>query len=98
VLDVRGADAWAAGHIGNARALPAEGFAAAAETLKRHKDKPVIVYCERGTSANTAVRELTRLGFSKVLNLRGGISAWRTENLPVVRAEAGNANGRKSAQ
>lgn len=97
VLDVRGPEAWAAGHIGNARALPADGLAAVAESLKRYKDKPVIVYCERGVSANAAVRELTRLGFSKVFNLRGGISGWRSENLPVVRQEA-VAGSRKAAE
>jgi rhodanese-related sulfurtransferase len=97
VLDVRSADAWAAGHIGNARALPPGGLTAAADALKRFRDKPVIVYCDRGNSSVAAVRELTRLGFTKPVSLRGGLGAWRSENLPVVRQSgAGQSAGGQS--
>jgi rhodanese-related sulfurtransferase len=27
-------------------------------------------------------------GFTKVVNLRGGLQAWRAENLPLVKADA----------
>jgi rhodanese-related sulfurtransferase len=105
ILDVRSADAWAAGHIGNARALPPGGLTAAADTLKRFRDKPVIVYCDRGNSSVAAVRELTRLGFTQPISLRGGLGAWRGENLPVVRQSAAgqgsgaiSSGGKNSAQ
>jgi rhodanese-related sulfurtransferase len=55
------------------------------DSLKRYKDKPVIVYCEQGTSASGAMRELSQLGFGQVVNLRGGLRAWRAEHLPVAR-------------
>jgi rhodanese-related sulfurtransferase len=32
-----------------------------------------------------AVRQLAAQGFTKAFNLRGGIAAWRAENLPLVR-------------
>ncbi len=89
VLDLRSAEAFAAGHINNARLLPLDSLAEAAETLKRFKEKPVIVYCERGNSSAAAIRKLGALGFSKLFNLRGGITAWRGEHLPVVRQTAG---------
>ena len=85
VLDVRSAEAFAAGHIRGARNIPAERLAAGLDSLKRLKDKPVIVYCERGVSATGAMRALTQQGFAKVAKLRGGLSAWRTEHLPVAR-------------
>jgi len=90
VLDVRNAEAYAAGHINNARLLPLESVAEAAESLKRFKDKPVIVYCERGSSSSVAIRKLGAAGFNKLFNLRGGISAWRGENLPLIRQAAGD--------
>jgi len=31
------------------------------------------------------VRTLVQQGFTKVFNLRGGIAAWRAENLPLAR-------------
>jgi rhodanese-related sulfurtransferase len=89
VLDVRDAEAYAVGHINNARLLPLENVAESIETLKRLKDKPIIVYCDRGTSATAAIRKLAAAGFSKLFNLRGGLTAWRSENLPVVRQPAG---------
>jgi rhodanese-related sulfurtransferase len=33
-----------------------------------------------------AARVLRTQGFSKVVNLRGGIQAWRAENLPLVKS------------
>jgi rhodanese-related sulfurtransferase len=85
LLDVRAAEAYAAGHIRGARNLPLERLAESLDGLKRFKDKPVIVYCEQGATAAAAMRQLAQLGFSKVVNLRGGLSAWRAEQLPVAR-------------
>jgi rhodanese-related sulfurtransferase len=85
VLDLRGAEDYAAGHITGARHFDAAQIAAAADTLKRYKERPVIVYCDRGTSSGGAVRTLGQQGFTKVFNLRGGIAAWRAENLPLAR-------------
>ena len=85
VLDVRSAEDYAAGHIRGARSLPAAQLADNIDTLKRYKDKPVVVYCEQGVSAAGAIRQLTQQGFGKVVNLRGGLRAWRAEHLPVAR-------------
>lgn len=85
LLDVRATEEYAAGHIRGARSLPLERLADSVDTLKRYKDKPIIVYCERGTGAAAAMRQLMQLGFGRVVNLRGGLSAWRAEQLPVAR-------------
>jgi rhodanese-related sulfurtransferase len=85
LLDVREAQAYAAGHIRGARHVPADRLADSLDSLKRLKERPVIVYCERGTSAAATLRTLSAQGFNKVLSLRGGLGAWRAENLPVTR-------------
>jgi rhodanese-related sulfurtransferase len=85
VLDVRSAEDYAAGHIRGARSVPATQLANGADSLKRYKDKPVIVYCEQGVSAAGAMRALAQQGFGQVVNLRGGLRAWRAEHLPVAR-------------
>ena len=95
VVDVRDGAEFETGHIVDARHIPLKELGASAESLKRHKDKPVITYCESGTNGGTAARELGKLGFTKVFNLRGGLGAWRQENLPLVR---GSAAGGKSAR
>jgi rhodanese-related sulfurtransferase len=33
----------------------------------------------------SAVRQLAAQGFTQAVNLRGGLAAWRTENLPLTR-------------
>lgn len=85
LLDVRTKEEFAGGHVRGARNQPLALLAEAGETLKKHKDKPVIVCCDRGSLSSTAVRVLGKQGFTKVFNLRGGLTAWRTENLPLVR-------------
>lgn len=85
LLDVRSAEEFAAGHIRGARNVPAGQLAGNSESLKRFKDKPVIVYCEQGSTAGAAMRQLAQQGFGKVANLRGGLRAWRAEQLPVAR-------------
>jgi rhodanese-related sulfurtransferase len=38
--------------------------------------------------SGAAARVLQAQGFTKVVNLRGGLQAWRAENLPLVKADA----------
>ncbi len=85
VLDIRPPDQFAAGHIGGAKPLPSGDLARAADTLKKHKAKPVIVYCDAGPVASSAVRQLAAQGFTKAFSLRGGLTAWRAENLPLAK-------------
>jgi rhodanese-related sulfurtransferase len=86
VLDIRTPDLFAAGHIGGSRHLPSDQILKANETLKKHKEKPIVVYDESGSLGAAAVRQLAAQGFTKAMNLRGGIAAWRAENLPVIKA------------
>lgn len=85
LLDLRSSEAYAAGHIRGARSLPADRLAEGLDSLKRYKDRPVIVYCDRGATAAAALRQLAAQGFGKVVSLRGGLNAWRAEQLPLAR-------------
>jgi rhodanese-related sulfurtransferase len=85
VLDLRAETEYAAGHISGARQFDPGRIGAAADTLKKYKERALVVYCDRGPAAAAAVRKLAAQGFTKVFNLRGGLSAWRAENLPLTR-------------
>jgi rhodanese-related sulfurtransferase len=85
VIDVRAPGQYEAGHIGESRNIPHKELAGSAESLKRFKDKPVVTYCDTGLAGGAAARELNKLGFAKVFNLRGGFGAWQRDNLPVVK-------------
>jgi rhodanese-related sulfurtransferase len=88
LLDVRSQAEFDSGHIREARHLPQEQVAGAAETLKKYKDKVIVACCESGMRSGAAARALRTQGFSKVVNLRGGLQAWRAESLPLVKAGA----------
>ena len=85
VLDLRKAEAYAEGHITGARHFDPAQLGTAGEALRKYKERPLIIYCDRGVTAAGAARELVRQGFTKVFNLRGGLAAWRAENLPLAR-------------
>lgn len=85
VLDIRPHAQFATGHLNGARQMPSDQILSAGETLKKHREKPVLVYCDSGSLSAAAARQLASQGFTKAFNLRGGIAAWRAENLPVAR-------------
>lgn len=85
LIDVRSSGDFKAGHIGSARNVPGSDIAAGAESLARFKEKTLIMCCDTGTTSGSATRHLARLGFKQVFNLRGGLSAWRQDNLPLVK-------------
>ena len=85
LFDLRPADAYAAGHISGAKPLTAEQLQNP-DSLKKYREKMVILCCDNGIDASAAVRRLHAAGFTKVFNLRGGLAAWRADSLPLVRA------------
>jgi rhodanese-related sulfurtransferase len=88
VLDLRPAEAYAEGHLSGARNFSSGDILKAGETLKKYKEKSILVYCNTGSLAASAARILAGQGFTKVLNLRGGIAGWRAEGLPLSKEPA----------
>jgi rhodanese-related sulfurtransferase len=86
VIDLRPADAFATGHVAGAKQMSGEQILKAGDTLKKQKEKVLVVYDDTGSLGATAVRQLAAQGFTKAFNLRGGITAWRAENLPLSKA------------
>jgi rhodanese-related sulfurtransferase len=86
VLDLRKAEEYAAGHIAGAKHMASDQILTAGESMKKHKEKPLLVYCESGSIGGAAARQLAEQGFTKAFTLRGGLSAWRAESLPVTKS------------
>lgn len=93
VIDLRAKESFDAGHIGDARHLPAAELESQADSLKKWRDKNVITYDDSGLGGAGAARTLTKLGFTKVFSLEGGLNAWIKDNLPLTKtASGGNAS------
>ena len=44
---------------------------------KLPKDKEIVVICQSGMRSSQACKQLKKLGYEKITNVRGGMSAWR---------------------
>ena len=85
MLDVRDEAAYAEGHIINARNIPLDQLEARVTDLGKHKNKPVIAYCDGGTRSAGAVAALGKLGIEKAFSLAGGFTAWKQAGLPTAK-------------
>lgn len=85
LVDVRTPNQFKDGHIAGARNVPGDQIADGAKALEKLAGKTLILYCDNGAAGGAAVRTLARAGFRNVFSLRGGLAAWRQENLPLVK-------------
>ena len=84
VVDVRDPGEFGTGHILGARNVPLARIDAGEVDIKA-KDKPVILCCDTGNRSSKAAAGLKKLGFTNIVNLSGGIGAWRQAGLPVEK-------------
>jgi rhodanese-related sulfurtransferase len=85
VVDVREPGEYGAGHIIGAKNVPLSRIDAGGPELAKRKDKPVILYCDTGNRATKAAAALRKQGFTRVVNLSGGLGAWQQAGLPVEK-------------
>jgi hydroxyacylglutathione hydrolase len=85
-LDVREPGELAEGLLPGAINVPLGQISSRAGEIPR--DVPLVVYCGHGERASSAVSLLERVGVGPLLNLNGGIGAWREAGCPVDRPGA----------
>lgn len=85
LVDLRSPNQFKDGHITGARNLPGDQLAADPKAVAKLADKTIVLYCDTGMTTAAAQRTLAQAGVKNVFSLRGGLSAWKQENLPVVR-------------
>lgn len=59
-------------------------IAANLDTLPRDKNDKIVLYCRSGGMSEIAARELTRLGYSRVSHLSGGMIDWKRSGYEIV--------------
>jgi hydroxyacylglutathione hydrolase len=75
VVDVRTTKEWNAGHIEGAVHMPLGELAARASELPR--DRTIATICEAGYRSSLAASLLARAGIDQLVNVTGGMAAWR---------------------
>ncbi|GJM62776.1 thioredoxin domain-containing protein [Persicobacter diffluens] len=84
LLDVRTPNETASGIIKGAQVIDFKSGKVVEKAEKIFKkDAPLYVYCHSGGRSARAVKELQKAGFQKVINVEGGISAWKKKDYPV---------------
>lgn len=85
IVDVREPSEFKAGHIPNARNIPAGQVKERTKELDKLKGRPILLVCQTGTRSAQIYGELTALGFTEVAGLAGGMGAWQQANMPVEK-------------
>lgn len=85
IIDVRTPSEYAEGHIQGAKNIDfsADDFTSRIESLPR--DASYALYCRSGNRSKKALDVMTSLGFTHVVDMRGGIQAWASEDRGVCR-------------
>ena len=82
VLDVRTPEEYAQdGHIAGSTLIPLQELAQRMDELPR--DTPIACFCRSGNRSQTACNQLAQAGFADLVNVAGGIGAWRGAGYPV---------------
>ena len=85
ILDIREDNELAQGSIRGSKHFALSILKQRVDELKQYTDKPVIAYCKMGNRSSEACNILRQNDFTNVLSLKGGLEAWKNENLPVVK-------------
>ncbi len=95
ILDVSNSTDYAKGHIHGALHMPPSKIEAGNQELLKHKERPVLVYCKSGQVSPQMATRLTRLGFTNVNMLTGGLTQWLADQQPVTRHKGAAKSGGK---
>lgn len=93
VIDLRSAEAFARGHIVNAKNVPFDELQANQDKIAKYAKKPIVAVCDAGLTSGKVVDTLRKSGVENVYGLKGGINAWTQANLPLVTGKKTKKKG-----
>lgn len=83
VVDVREVEEFDAGHIAEAMLAPLATVEKGVASVP--KDREIVLVCRSGRRSAAAYRRLNELGFTRLLNMEGGMLAWEKLGYPVEK-------------
>ncbi|PCI23260.1 MAG: sulfurtransferase [Piscirickettsiaceae bacterium] len=85
IIDTRTESEYKEGHISDAIYMPLSDIKEQSEKLKKYAGRPLLFYCKSGTRSDEACKILSKLNFTNVYALNGGVQAWLDANMPLVK-------------
>ena len=84
ILDVRSHKEYFEAHIDNAENIDYNSRSFKTDVEKMNKTNKYLIYCHSGHRSSNALKVMTKLGFTDLHNLEGGIKNWKKLDLPLV--------------
>ena len=85
IIDIRDQKQYQAGHLLNAVHVPLTSLQERIQKLEKFKGQPIIIVDESGKESDKAASILKKEGFSQINILKGGMTGWVGEGLPVTK-------------
>lgn len=82
-IDVRASAQFEKAHLLDARNIPAGDLDQHLPALEKLQERGMLLYCDSGGAAVKVAETLKNKGLTGIHTLRGGLTAWRADNLPV---------------
>lgn len=82
ILDLRDKESFKKGHIIDSINCSAEDFEQA--KMNKYKNKNIILVCARGLQSTAVAAKIRNQGYQPLV-LSGGIAAWQSADLPLVK-------------
>jgi hydroxyacylglutathione hydrolase len=86
VVDVRERSEFASGRVPGAMNVPVGHLATRIDALPR--DRQIVLHCQSGARSVIAASVLAARGFNNIVDLAGGMNAWKAGGYPVAPAAA----------
>src|ERR1051325_4464364 len=85
LVDVREDNEWAAGHAKGAVHIGRGVIERDIESRIPQKEAKLVLYCGSGSRSALAADALARMGYTNVSSLVGGLTAYKSANLPIEK-------------
>jgi rhodanese-related sulfurtransferase len=85
IIDIREKKEYSEGRITGSIHIPYDSLKERAQELKKFDGKQIILVDKMGQHAGMAGKLLKTEGFENVCRMSGGITEWKTSNLPLVK-------------
>ncbi|WP_237297029.1 rhodanese-like domain-containing protein [Turicibacter sp. H121] len=73
IIDVRNNTEYIQSHLENAVNIPMRELNEHLPELEKYKDKPIVIYCDKGYRSKTVAIQLEALGFRRLYVIEDGI-------------------------
>lgn len=85
LIDVREDSEWQAGHLPNAIHLSKGIIERDIEKKIPDLQRKLVLYCGGGYRSAMAADNIQKMGYTNVLSMMGGFSAWEALHLPIIK-------------